>query len=63
MVKIFSLQKYIMENFYQNLEKNTILFENSDIHVIIDDNNDIWFNANDITTALGYINTKNTVFY
>ena len=34
-----------MDIFYENLEKNTIKFENNDINIIIDENNIVWFNA------------------
>ena len=48
-------------NFYENLEKNIIKFENYDINVIIDDNDIIWFNANEIAISLGYIYPKDAI--
>ena len=50
-----------METFYENLENNTIKFENKDINVIIDDLDIVWFNANEITIALGYIYPKDAI--
>jgi prophage antirepressor-like protein len=50
-----------METFYENLYKNTIKFENKDINVIIDDLDIVWFNANEITIALGYEYPKNAI--
>ena len=50
-----------MEIFYENLEKNTIKFENKDINVIIDDLDIVWFNANEITIALGYKYTRDAI--
>ena len=41
-----------------NLEKNTIQFENNTINIIIDKTNIIWFNANEISTSLGYKHPK-----
>jgi prophage antirepressor-like protein len=43
-----------MDIFYENLEKNTIKFENNEIYIIIDENNIVWFNANEIALSLGY---------
>jgi prophage antirepressor-like protein len=50
-----------MNNFYENLDKNTIKFENNDINVIIDDNDIPWFNANEIGLALGYKYPKDAI--
>lgn len=50
-----------MNEFYQNLEKNTIIFENNKINVIIDDNDIPWFNANEISLSLGYKYPKDAV--
>ena len=50
-----------MENFYKNLENNTIKFENNDINVIIDNNSIIWFNANEIAVSLGYSYPKDAI--
>lgn len=48
-------------NIYNTLEENYIKFENYAIHVIIDINEKIWFKANDLANALGYIDTKDAL--
>ena len=50
-----------MNIFYENLEKNIIQFENNDINVIIDENDIVWFNANEIANSLGYKYPKDAV--
>ena len=50
-----------MNLFYENLEKNTIKFENNDINVIIDDSDITWFNATEIATSLGYKYPKDAI--
>lgn len=50
-----------MNIFYENLEKNTIKFENNDINVIIDENDIAWFNANEIAISLGYKYPKDAI--
>jgi len=50
-----------MNIFYENLEKNTIKFENNDINVIIDENDIVWFNANEIAISLGYKYPKDAI--
>jgi len=50
-----------MDVFYENLEKNTIKFENNIINIIIDESDIIWFNANDIATSLGYKYPKDAI--
>ena len=50
-----------MDIFYTNLENNTIEFENKHINVLIDINDIVWFNANDIGTALGYKYPKEAI--
>ena len=50
-----------MNLFYENLEKNTIKFENNDINVIIDDSDIAWFNANEIAISLGYKYPKDAI--
>jgi prophage antirepressor-like protein len=50
-----------MNTFYENLEKNNIVFENNNINVIIDDDDVIWFNANDIAISLGYKYPKDAI--
>jgi prophage antirepressor-like protein len=50
-----------MDIFYDNLEKNTIKFEGNNINVIIDDNDVVWFNANEIALSLGYKYPKDAI--
>jgi prophage antirepressor-like protein len=50
-----------MNLFYENLEKNTIKFENNIINVIIDENDIVWFNANEIAISLGYLYPKDAI--
>jgi prophage antirepressor-like protein len=50
-----------MNIFYENLEKNIIKFENNDINVIIDENDLVWFNANEISLSLGYKYPKDAI--
>ena len=50
-----------MNIFYENLEKNIIKFENNDINVIIDENDIVWFNANEIANSLGYKYPKDAI--
>jgi prophage antirepressor-like protein len=46
---------------YENLEKNIIQFENNNINVIIDENDIVWFNANEIAISLGYKYPKDAI--
>jgi hypothetical protein len=39
-----------MNIFYENLENNTIIFEDNNINVIIDENDIVWFNGNEISS-------------
>lgn len=50
-----------MEEIFDSLDKNMIVYNNCIISVIIDVNKLIWFNARDVTIALGYKNPKMTV--
>jgi prophage antirepressor-like protein len=50
-----------MNIFFENLEKNTIKFENNDINVIIDENDIVWFNASEIAISLGYKYPKDAI--
>lgn len=43
-----------MTEFFSTLDKNFIKFEDKIITVIIDNDNNTWFNANEIAKALGY---------
>ena len=45
-------------NIYESLNKNYIRYGRTIIHVIFDENNEIWFNAMNTTTALSYKNNK-----
>ena len=47
--------------FYENLEKNTIKFENNGINVIIDETDIVWFNASEIAISLGYKYPKDAI--
>ena len=50
-----------MSEIFDTLDKNFIRFENKTIRVIIDDNDEIWFNANDTADALGYTDPRDTI--
>ena len=50
-----------MSTIFESLYENHIIFEGKTITVIIDDNDKVWFNANELTTALGYIDIKDAV--
>lgn len=50
-----------MDIFYNNLDNNYITFENHKITTIIDNNNNIWFNSNELTIAIGYKNPKDAI--
>ena len=47
-----------MSEIFSTLDENYIKFENKHITVIIDNDNNIWFNANETAKALGYIYPK-----
>jgi prophage antirepressor-like protein len=50
-----------MTTIFETLDSNYILFENQQINIIIDNNDKLWFNANDLTTALGYGRQKRMI--
>jgi prophage antirepressor-like protein len=50
-----------MKNILETLDENYILFENSIINVIIDNTDKIWFNAKQLTTAIGYKDQKDAL--
>lgn len=50
-----------MEEIYRTLDKNYIKFGNRTIRVIIDDDDEAWFNANDTAETLGYARPKETI--
>lgn len=47
-----------MSDIFNTLDQNYIKFENSIIHVIIDKYDKLWFHANNLANALGYVNIK-----
>ena len=47
-----------MPNIFDTLEENYIKFENSIIQVIIDNDDKLWFRANDLASSLGYLDYK-----
>ena len=47
-----------MTTIFEALYENQIVFEGSIIKVIIDDYHKIWFHANDVVSALEYVNFK-----
>lgn len=50
-----------MTTIFESLYENQIVFEGSVIKVIIDDNDRVWFHANDLALALGYVDVKDAV--
>ena len=50
-----------MPNIFDTLEENYIKFENSIIQVIIDNDDKLWFRANDLATSLGYLDIKDAI--
>lgn len=46
---------------FETLENNYILYENIKILVIIDINNELWFNANNTAKALGYSDLRDAI--
>jgi prophage antirepressor-like protein len=50
-----------MTKIYETLDENYIKFESHKISVIIDNNNNDWFNANEIAIALGYVLPKKAI--
>ena len=50
-----------MKNIFETLDENYILFENAKINVIIDNIDKIWFNANQLTGAIGYKDKKDAL--
>lgn len=50
-----------MDEIFETLENNYIEFGKSQINVIIDDNEKLWFNAIDVTHALGYIDSRDAI--
>lgn len=50
-----------MPNIFNMLDENYINFENHIIHIIIDINDKLWLKANDLVSALGYIDIKDAI--
>ena len=50
-----------MNDFYQNLDRDYLLFCNKKIYVIIDVNKKVWFNLKDVLTALGIKNQRDVI--
>lgn len=50
-----------MTTIFESLYENHIVFEGKSIKVIIDDNDKIWFNANELADALDYSNIKDAL--
>ena len=50
-----------MTTIFETLHDNYIMFEQYNINIIIDSNDNLWFNANDLTNALGYNKPKHTI--
>ena len=50
-----------MNEIFSTLDENYIMFEDKKITVIIDNDNNIWFNANESAKALEYANPKLTI--
>ena len=48
-------------NIYETLNKNYIRYGRTIIHVLFDENKEIWFNALNTTTALGYKDRKDAL--
>ena len=48
-------------NIYDTLDKNFIKYGTVKILVLIDDNEELWFNANDTASALGYSDFKDAI--
>lgn len=50
-----------MIDVFETLEKNYIKYGKIKIHVIIDKNDELWFNATDTALALGYSDTRGAI--
>lgn len=54
-------KEYRMLDIFDNLDNNFVSYGKKKIHTIIDFNNEIWFNARDITSSLRYKDSKNAI--
>ena len=52
---MFKTHTYIINEIFSTLDENYIIFEDKKITVIIDNDNNTWFNANETAKTLGYI--------
>lgn len=50
-----------MDEIFQNLEDNIIVYNDNDIRIIIDKNEKIWFNVKDVLITLGYKDYRGTL--
>jgi prophage antirepressor-like protein len=50
-----------MVNIFETLDENYIVFEDKIINIIIDNTDKLWFNANQITKAIGYRDSKDAI--
>ena len=50
-----------MNEIFSTLDEKYIKFEDVKITVIIDNDNNTWFNANDVANALGYAYASDTI--
>lgn len=50
-----------MKNIFDTLSKNYILFENSIISVIIDNDDKLWLNSRELAKAIGYSDPKSAI--
>jgi prophage antirepressor-like protein len=48
-------------NIFETLNENYILFENSIISVIIDNNDKLWFNSRELAKSIGYSDPKDAI--
>lgn len=48
-------------NIFETLDKNYIKYGKINIHVIIDNRDELWFNANNTANALGYVDYKDAI--
>jgi prophage antirepressor-like protein len=50
-----------MASIFETLDDNYIIFEQKIIHIIVDTDDRLWFNANDVAIALGYEKPKHAI--
>lgn len=50
-----------MNVLFDNLDRNYIQYNDNRITVIIDTNNNLWFNSNQVATSLGYLDIKDAI--